>query len=118
MKILDMFAHEGYHYELCKLKCQFTIVTDQGHRWNSRYRPAPSNAAFLDKGHLVPKVVESYDVVIVHNYKQLQLFRECNIPKILVMHCSKKGQGDAELAVEDLSEYVVVFNSYKDRQKW
>ncbi len=118
MKIFDMLAHEGYHYELCKLKCDFTMVVDRTHRWNPRYRPVPSNVTFIDRGTLSVHYVERHDVAIIHNYKHWQLLQECSIPKIVVMHCSKAGQGDPQFAAEDLSGCVVVFNSYKDKDRW
>lgn len=118
MKIFDMIAHEGYQYELCKLQCDFTIAVDKDHQWDETLRPIPNNVQFVDVVNLDIQQVEKYDVAIVHNYRQLQLLRHCRIPKILVMHCSKRGQGDAELLREDLSEYAVVFNSYKDKNRW
>ena len=118
MRIFDMLAHEGYHYELCKLKCDFTMIVDRTHRWNVRYRPIPSNVTFLDKSNLSIHYVERHDVAIIHNYKHWQLLRECTVPKIVVFHCSKAGQGDAQFAAEDLSECVVVFNSFKDKDRW
>jgi glycosyltransferase involved in cell wall biosynthesis len=118
MKIFDMLSHEGYHHELCKLRCDFTITVDREHRWNKRYRPIPSNVTFLDRSALSVSLVEQYDIAIIHNYKQFQLLRDCNIPKIIVMHCSKQGQGDVEFTTEDLGKYLIVFNSYKDKERW
>jgi glycosyltransferase involved in cell wall biosynthesis len=118
MKVFDMLAHEGYHYELCKLQCDFVMIVDKLHRWNERYRPLPNNVTCFDKSMLSVHHVERHDVAIIHNYKQFQLLRECVIPKIIIFHCSKQGQGDAEFCNEDLSEYILVFNSYTDKERW
>lgn len=118
MKVFDMLAHEGYHHELCKLQCDFTMIVDKAHQWNERYRPLPSNVTCFDKAVLSVHHVERHDVAIIHNYKQFQLLRECVVPKIIVFHCSKQGQGDPEFCSEDLSEYTLVFNSYRDKEKW
>lgn len=118
MKVFDMLAHEGYHYELCKLQCDFTMIIDRSHRWNERYRPLPSNVTCFDKSVLSVHHVERHDVAIIHNYKQFQLLKECVVPKIILFHCSKQGQGDAEFCNEDLSDYTLVFNSYKDKERW
>lgn len=113
-----MLTHEGYHHELCKLKCEFTIMQDSVHRWNKRYRPIPSNVTFYDRTVMAISSVEKHDVAIVHNYKQWNLLRECTIPKIIIMHCSKAGQGDPEFTSEDLSQCAVVFNSFTDKERW
>jgi len=118
MKVFDMLAHEGYHYELCKLKCEFTMVVDKNHRWNTRYRPMPSNVTCYDRSTVSTKFVEEHDVAIIHNHKHFQLLRECKIPKIILMHCSKMGQGDPEFAHEDLSDYIIVYNSFTDKERW
>ena len=118
MKIFDMIAHEGYHYELCKLKCEFTIAIDRTHRWNKRYRPIPENVTFVERPVLSTGFIEKHDVAIIHNYKQFQLLRECNIPKIIIMHCAKAGQGDPQFTKENLDDYAIVFNSYTDKERW
>jgi len=118
MKVFDMLVHEGYHYELCKLKCDFSMMTDKNHRWNQRYRPMPNNVTCYDRAVISAHFIQGHDVAIVHNYKQFHLLRECKIPKIIVMHCSKMGQGDSEFCVEDLSDHVIVFNSYTDKERW
>lgn len=118
MKVFDMLAHEGYHHELCKLRCDFTMMVDSKHRWNERYRPLPSNVTCYDRNMLSIAFVEKHDVAIIHNYKQFKLLQECTLPKIILMHCSKAGQGDPEFCTEDLSDYIVVFNSFTDKERW
>lgn len=118
MKVFDMLAHEGYHYELCKLKCEFSMVIDKSHRWNQRYRPLPNNVVCYDRPTISSSFVDTHDVAIIHNYKQYQLLRECKIPKIILMHCSKTGQGDPEFCNEDLSDYIIIFNSFTDKERW
>ena len=118
MKVFDFLAHEGQQYELCKLKCEFSMVIDKNHRWNTRYRPQPENVTCYDHSTMSMKFVEEHDVAIIHNYKHFQLLRECKIPKIILMHCSRIGQGDPEFANEDLSDYIIVYNSYTDKERW
>jgi len=118
MKVFDLLAHEGYHYELCKLKCDFSMVVDKNHRWNTRYRPMPKNVTCYDRSTISTKFVEEHDIAIIHNYKHFQLLHECKIPKIILMHCSRIGQGDPEFANEDLSDYIIVYNSFTDKERW
>ena len=118
MKVFDMLAHEGYHYELCKLRCEFSLIVDKNHQWDYRSRPLPSNVICHDRATISSHFIEEHDVAIIRNYKQFQQLRECRIPKIIVMHCSKAGQGDYEFCSEDLSDYIIVYNSYTDKERW
>ena len=64
------------------------------------------------------KAIEQHDLAIIHDWKQFKLLQECDIPKIIIMHCSKHGQGNPEFCTINLDDYYVVFNSYKDQEKW
>lgn len=120
MKILDFFVHEGHQYEFCKLGCDFTIANNKkaGKFWDVKIRPVPHNVTFVDMSQLSVKIVEEYDLAIIRNHKQFVFLRECNIPKVIVMHCSKHGQGDVEFLKEDLSNYSLTFCSHKDKERW
>jgi len=120
MKIFDMLVHEGHQYELCKLGCDFTVMTDEstGKVWDTKMRPVPSNVTFVDKVGLSIKTIESHDLAIIRNYRQFKLLENCRLPKIIVMHCSRHGQGNVEFVQEDLSNYTIVFCSHKDKERW
>jgi len=118
MKVFDVLVHEGYHYELCKLGCDFIVMTNPDQGWDRRYRPIPNNVKLVSRNQVTKEFVESHDVAIIRNYKQFCLLRECKLPKIIVMHCSKTGQGDREFNSENLEDCIVIFNSHKDRVRW
>lgn len=120
MKIFDFLVHEGHQYEFSKLGCDITIALDSqaGKFWDEKARPVPTNVSFVDKSELSVTEVEKYDVAIIRNYKQFQFLKDCSLPKVIVMHCSKHGQGDPEFLKEDLSDYSIVFCSHADKKRW
>jgi len=119
LKVLDFAHHEGMQYEFFKLGYDFDLIVggDWGN-WSEKFRPLPDNVHLLK--HAKPNEInyDKYEVLIVHDYKQYQATKNVQIPKILIMHCSPRGQGNPLFKFENLEDYYVIFPTYADQREW
>ncbi len=93
LKILTFNWHEPYICLLARVGWEFFVVepdvgSGQRRLWDYNMRPLPSNATIISADEAHKRLdMESFDLVIANNIKDLVWVKDYALPKINVFHC-------------------------------
>jgi len=111
LKILTFNWHEPYICLLARVGWEFFVVepelgSGQRRQWDYNMRPLPSNATIISADDAKKRLeMESFDLVIANNIKDLVFVKDYVLPKINVFHCR-------------LSAEIAIGNNQVDRDKY
>ncbi|PIR01012.1 MAG: hypothetical protein COV66_04085 [Nitrospinae bacterium CG11_big_fil_rev_8_21_14_0_20_45_15] len=93
LKILTFNWHEPYICLLARVGWEFFVVepevgSGQRRHWDYNMRPLPSNVTIVSAEEAKERLqMESFDLVIANNIKDLVWVKDYALPKISVFHC-------------------------------